>query len=145
MITPVVDYSRIPAAALLAAVGSTVMNLVVWAVGNVPGRMTIGWPEVLIMSVLGAVAGALVFAALGRWSRRPLRTFAILTLVVLLVYAFGPVGAVFAPYMEGAERFNMGTLIATEIMHLVSGAWVYLSLARRAVSTHGASAQPRVA
>ena len=42
--------------------------------------------------------------------------------------------AAYAPYMEGAAVFNMTTVVATEVMHLVSGACVYLALTRGAVA-----------
>jgi hypothetical protein len=95
--------------------------------------MTIGWLEVLLMSVLGAVAGGVALLLLGRFSRQPRRRFALLTVAVLVVYALGPISAVYAPYREGAERFNAATVVATEIMHLTSGAAVYFILARRAL------------
>jgi hypothetical protein len=34
--------------------------------------------------------------------------------------------------MEGAELFTLTTIVATEIMHIVSGAWVLWALLRLA-------------
>lgn len=132
--SPTVTPGRIPTATLVAALGSAATNVAIWFAGEALDRMTIGWEEVVIFSALGAAAGGAVFAALGRFAQRPVRRFAAVTIAVLLVYALGPVSALYAPYMEGAELFNVTTLLATEVMHLVSGAWVYLSLTRRATA-----------
>lgn len=110
------------------------MNLAIWWTGEALDRMTIGWVEVVVFSTLGAAAGGAVFAAMGRFTQRPVRRFALVTVAVLLVYALGPVSALYAPYMEGAERFNTTTLLATEAMHLVSGAWVYFALTKGATA-----------
>jgi hypothetical protein len=49
---------------------------------------------------------------------------------------FSMVGALLAaayePYMEGASLFTMTTVVATEIMHIVSGAWILWALLRLA-------------
>lgn len=125
---------RIPGATLVAALGSAAMNLAIWWAGEALDRMTIGWVEVVVFSTLGAAAGGVVFAAMGRFTRHPVRQFARLAVAVLLAYALGPVSARHAPYMEGAERFNTTTLLATEAMHLVSGAWVYVALTKGATA-----------
>ena len=119
--------------AIAAAAVSTALNALVWFPGTRLGEMVIGWREVALFSVLGAVAGGAGFAALGRWATRPLRSFFVLTVVVLVVYGVGPISAAYAPYMEGATTFNVTTVVATEVMHLVSGACVYLALTRGAV------------
>jgi hypothetical protein len=125
--------TRLPLAVALAALVSAVLNLGVWRAGEAFARMTIGWREVVLMSVLGAAAGGVSLLLLGRYSSHPRRHFARLTIAVLVLYALGPISAMYAPYREGAERFNVATVIATEIMHLASGGAVYFLLARRAL------------
>jgi hypothetical protein len=125
---------------LLAAAASTLGNVARWAVGHSVGRMTLGVTEVVLGSVIGAVAGG-AFALCGRWAKRPVRMFRLLALAVVVLYAAGPVSAAYAPYMEGAELFNMDTLIVTELMHLVSAGCVVFLLTQRAVGT--ASGTPR--
>lgn len=126
---------------LLAAAASTLGNVALWAVGHSVGRMTLGVTEVVLGSVIGAVAGGAAFALCGRWAKRPVRMFGLLALAVVVLYAAGPVSAVYEPYMEGAELFNMDTLIVTELMHLVSAGAVVFLLTQRAVGP--ASGTPR--
>jgi hypothetical protein len=121
---------RLLPATAFAAIVSVAVNLGVWGIGASVSRLTIGWPEVAVMSALGAVAGAVALQLLGRHSSRPRRHFALLTLVVVVLYALGPVSAMYAPYREGAERFNVATLLATEVMHLTSAGAVYGILTR---------------
>jgi hypothetical protein len=124
---------RLLSATVIAALVSAAVNLGVWGIGASVSRLTIGWSEVVVMSGLGALAGALALLLLGRYSSRPRRHFALLTIAVLVLYALGPVSAMYAPYREGAERFNVATLLATEVMHLTSGAAVYGILTRYAL------------
>lgn len=98
--------------------------MLVWLLGTLLGRMTIGVTEVILFSLIGAVGGAALYALLGKLTRRPLRPFFIISIMVLVVYALGPITAAQAPYMEGAELFTPTTVIATEVMHLVSGGWI---------------------
>lgn len=132
--SPTVRPARIPAATLVAAVLSALGNAALWAVAQAIGRMTIGVTEVVVASVIGAVLGGIAFAICGRFSTRPTKVFGVLTIIVVAVYAFGPVSAALAPYMEGAELFNATTVVATEVMHLLSAAAIWFSLTRLAHS-----------
>jgi hypothetical protein len=118
---PQVVYGHLAQRAVLVALGSTLGNSALWWLGEHLGGMTIGLAEVVIGSVIGVVLGTAALAVLGALTRRPRRTFVICSAVVLVLYAFGPVSAALAPYREGAALFNSTTLIATELMHLVSG------------------------
>jgi len=53
-------------------------------------------------------------------------------------YGLGPIAAAYEPYRAGAELFTLTTVVSTEIMHLVSGAWILtalLTMARARVSS----------
>lgn len=106
----------------MTALTSTVLNLLCWRVGDALGGMVIGAAEVAIGSVVGALLGGVTFACLKRFTARPKQLFNRVTIVVLVLYAFGPVSAMLASYREGAPLFNLATLLATEVMHLVNGA-----------------------
>lgn len=116
--------------AALVAVGSSLANAGVWLVGHAVGRMTIGVGEVVVGSLIGAAGAFAVFAALSRFARRPRRVFLRIAIAILVLYALGPISAFFAPYREGAETFNLVTVVATEAMHLVSGLWVMAAFTR---------------
>ncbi len=122
--------TRIASSAGLVAVASTVANALIWFVGDRLGRMTIGLVEVIIGSLVGIVGAGLVFVALNAWTRHPRRIFFRIAVGVLVLYSLGPVSAALAPYMEGAERFNVSTVLATELMHLVSGLSILAVLTR---------------
>ncbi len=111
-------------AAAIAGVGSSLTNSLIYLLGTMIGHVTVTLVEVLIFSLIGVVGGAGLYALLRRVSRRPNRLLLIIGAAVLVLYAGGPISAAQAPYMEGAERFTLATVIATEMMHLSSGAWV---------------------
>jgi hypothetical protein len=120
-------------------------NALVWGIGSGVDRMTLGLGEVVAASLVGAVAGGIAFALCGRFARRPVRAFAGLSIAVVLLYAAGPLLAASEPWMEGAELFNAATVVATQVMHLVSAAGVWFAMTRLAtvpVASHPPSPQP---
>jgi hypothetical protein len=123
-------YQKIPQLFGLATIGSVLSNTLIWLVGTLVGRMTINVTEVMIFSIVGGVCGAILAAILGKWVRQPLMLYMAISIGVVVLYAFGPIAAAQAPYMEGAERFTPTTVIATELMHIVSGAWMIGVFAR---------------
>jgi hypothetical protein len=116
-----VSFAALATRAPLVALGSSLGNAAVWGIGDAVSRMKLGLGEVVTGSVIGVVLGVAALALLGKVTRRPRRAFLIAGGIVLALYALGPVSAAFAPYREGAETFNLATVLATEIMHLVSG------------------------
>jgi hypothetical protein len=113
--------ARIATLGGLVAAASTGANALIWFVADRVGRMTIGVDEVVIGSLVGIVGASLVFCALNVWARNPRKIFFRIAIGVLIIYSLGPVSAALAPFMEGAEKFNVCTVLATELMHLVSG------------------------
>ncbi len=123
---------KIPLATFVAAAGSTVCNLGVYYGALRFGRMTIGPTETAVMSVLGAGLAGLVYWLLARFTEHAVRWFTVLAALAIGVYGVGPVAAAYEPYMEGAEVFSVTTVMATELMHIVSGVWVLWALLRLA-------------
>jgi hypothetical protein len=114
----------------LVSVASAAGNTAVWFIFRLFGPLMIGVGEVVTGSVVGVVAAAVVLAALARWTRRPRRIFVGTSIAVLVLYSLGPVSAALAPYREGAALFNLVTVLATELMHLVSGLLVLATFPR---------------
>lgn len=123
---------RIPLATLVATIGSTLCNVGVHRAAERYGRMTIGLTETIVASVIGAVLAGVVYWLLARYTEHAVRWFTVIATIVIGVYGVGPVAAAYEPYMEGAELFTLTTVVATEIMHIVSGAWVLWALLRLA-------------
>ena len=123
---------KVPMATLVAAVGSTISNVGVHYAALRYGRMTIGYTETVAASVIGAVVAGIVYWLLARYTEHAVRWFTVIATIVIGVYGLGPVAAAYEPYMEGAELFTLTTVVATEIMHIVSGAWVLWALLRLA-------------
>jgi hypothetical protein len=126
--TPPGDAPALVACASAATVVSTAGNAVIWCVGGVVGRLTIGLGDVILFSVLGVAAGLALRAVTIRFATRPARSFLWTCAGFVALYALGPLAAAIAPYREGAETFTVTTVLATEVMHLVSGLSIALAL-----------------
>ncbi len=110
------------AAAALAAIGNSVVRLITVAAIEVdPGflPLTVGAP--IVSSVVAAIGAAVVFAALVRWTTRPVRNFWIASLITFVV--------TFAPLVNIATGDNPdpgltggtpGAFGALALMHLVA-------------------------
>jgi uncharacterized membrane protein YeaQ/YmgE (transglycosylase-associated protein family) len=133
-----VVLSRIPVATAVAAIGSALCNVGVYHASLRYGRMTIGVTETVVASLIGAVVAGVVYALLGRFVRHAVRWFTVVATIAIGTYGLGPIAAAYEPYKEGAELFTLTTVVSTEIMHIVSGAWILtalLMLARVRVSS----------
>jgi hypothetical protein len=120
-ITERVAFRNIPLAAGIAALIGVVGNSIVWFIGNAINRMAFELPFVITMSVLGVVIGAILFAILGKFAKRPIRLFTIISVVFLLLYAILPISATAQQTGSPMPPFNIATVIAAEIMHIISG------------------------
>ncbi len=60
----------------------------------------------------------------------PRRIFVGVSIAVLVLYSLGHISAALAPYKEGAALFNVVTVLATELMHVVSGLLVLATFPR---------------
>ena len=120
-----VAWGRLVVVALLTAVAAVGANAVVYlvsaAVGAMPqdvvvnGRGPITLPVVAAMSAQGALAGAIIYALIGRLSRRPVRAFRVVAAVVLVLSLAGPLTIPGAP---------IPMILALELMHVVAAAVV---------------------
>lgn len=123
---------HIPRATAVATVGGTLCNVGVYYAAQRFGPLTIGLGETIVFSIVGALLAAAVYALLGRYTQHAVRWFAVTATIAIGVYGLGPIAAAYAPYKEGAPLFTMTTVVATEIMHMVSGAWILWALLRLA-------------
>lgn len=122
---------------LRAGVIAAAINTVVWFAANMVDAMKVPAPAPAIFSLLGVMVGGLIFLALSRFTPKARTIFLIVSIVFLALYAIAPIQAMQAAPMPGGESFNLATMIATQVMHLVAGAaaiWAYV-VRRRAPVT----------
>lgn len=118
-----VDYRRLlwvaPLAAILAAVANAILYFIADALGAfpasvlVPGAnqpLTVG--PIIFSSLGGTLAGAVVFAIIGRFARRPVSTFRVVAAIVLVLSFAQPF------LIPDADFGYRAWLIA---MHIVAG------------------------
>lgn len=116
-----VAYGKLPWAAPLAGLVAAVLNAVVYlvaaALGAMPqdldingqGPLTLG--PVMSLLFVPALVGGVVFALLGRFTRRPVTIFRILAAVLLVLSFVTPFSIPAAP---------VGMIVALELMHVIA-------------------------
>ncbi len=124
-----VDYGSLVQAGLLAAGGSAAVNVAVFLIGDRAGvfpktvlmrnNKPLGAGPVAAISVIAAVLATLVFATLGRFTKRPVRVFGIVGLGVFVLMLGSPFSIPKAP---------TGMIASLEVMHLLEALIVVRSL-----------------
>ncbi|MDQ3795463.1 MAG: DUF6069 family protein [Actinomycetota bacterium] len=114
-----VPAGRLLGVGVLAAIFSAVANAVVLAVASslfgpvvIPPDEAVTFGQVMAASVAGAVGAAVLFAVIGRFTRRPMRAFWGIAAVGLLL-SFLPIA------MAGVTGSSAGTLA---FMHVLAAA-----------------------
>ncbi len=111
-----------PLAAASSALATVMVRTIAVASFGIPATIEALAPlRVAGASVVGVLAGTLVLAALGRWTRHPLRLFQIIAVAVLVLYSAVP----FLALNKAPSRFpgiNAQAVWTMEVMHLVAGA-----------------------
>ena len=104
-------------AALIAAVGNSILYLACYASGIIPWNMlspgrgvSITPRLVILVSIGGALAGSVIYELIKRLSSRPVKTFRLVALVIL-VLSFG------APL--SFDTITTPLMIALDLMHIV--------------------------
>jgi len=134
-----VDYGKIWWVTLVAAGVAAVINAIIFIIGDALGAFpkTVLLPSnneplslgaVIFISIVGVIAGGIVFAVIGRFSRRPIRLFTIVALVFLVLSFSSPFSIPNAP---------AGYIIALLLMHVVAGLatiGLLTTLARRQIN-----------
>jgi hypothetical protein len=114
------SIGKIARAGLTAGAIAAVINTVIWFIGNAVDTMSIPLPATPIASLIGVAAGGVVYAVLSRITSRVNTIFTVIAVIFLILQIFAPIGAMSAP-LPGMPLFNVATVVATEIMHLVAG------------------------
>jgi Family of unknown function (DUF6069) len=119
MTAELIPADRLLRVGVLAAVFSAIVNALVLAVASslfgpvvIPPDETVTFGQVVAASVAGAVGAAVVFAAVGRFTWRPIRLFWGIAAVGLLL-SFIPIA------LAGATGSSAGTLA---LMHVLAAA-----------------------
>jgi hypothetical protein len=121
-----IAYGKLPWVALLAALTAAVANALVYfaasGLGFILQSVLVPTPSrehsltvapVVVSSVVGAIGGAVVFAIIGLFARRPVRLFRIVATVVLVLSFATPLTIPGAP---------VAMILSLEVMHVVAWA-----------------------
>ena len=84
----------------------------------------------LVFTIMGVLGAVIVYAAIGRFSRRPIRLFRAIALIVLVLSFLPDIGLLATGMVPGTTPVAVGALA---VMHIVAWAitvWMLTTLAR---------------
>lgn len=123
--------ARTALAAVAAGVANVLLRAIAIAVFDIPPEFEhLALRAVIVSTLIGVIAAALVFAVIERRARYPVRTFTIVAVVALVLSLAAPlmVGLEDPPEYPGTDAASVGTLM---VMHVVAAAIVVAALTRR--------------
>lgn len=122
------SFGTIMKTGLTAGVIAAAINTAIWIIGQVTSGMVVPIVFVIAISIIGVLIGGLIYFGLSRFlGTRTNLVFSVISIVFLIAYAFMPISAMNSEPMPGMGVFNVATVIATELMHIVAG---YLAITR---------------
>ena len=84
----------------------------------------------LMFTVMGVLGAVIVFAIVGRFSRRPIRLFRTIALIVLVLTFLPDIGLLMTGAMPGTTPVAVGTLATMHVVAWAITVWTLTTLAR---------------
>jgi hypothetical protein len=113
--------SKFVQAGLIGGVIATVINLILWFVGNAlsggamqvvtpfaPSPAGVPWPAVIISSLLPGIVAGLLYGLLARFTNKATTIFLVISLIVFIAFIYNPISA----------GQNLTTILVLEVMHV---------------------------
>ena len=126
---------RLLKASALAIVASVVANLIIRVIavsllGIGQEFPPLSWGPPIVFTIMGVLGAIIVFAIIARFSKRPIRLFRIVALVVLVLSLLPDIGLLNSNAMPGTSLASVG---ARMLMHLAAGAITIWLLTTRTI------------
>ena len=110
-----------PLTAVIAGVANVLVREVAVALGTIPSDLFIlQEPGVFISTLIQVLLGAVVFAVIIKFAKRPVRTFQIVAVVALLLSLTNPIMAANGMMPIGVT-ISTATMLSMMVMHIVAG------------------------
>src|SRR5688500_13506543 len=111
-----------PLTAVIAGIANVLVREVAVALGTIPADlMILQEAGVFISSFVQDLLGAVVFALIIKFAKRPVRTFQTVAVVALLLSLTNPIMAANGMMPIGAT-ISTATMLSMMVMHIVAGA-----------------------
>jgi hypothetical protein len=111
-----------PLTALAAALGTILVREIGVVAGVIPADVQIlQEPAVALSTIAFVLLGTLVFAAIIRFAKRPLRTWQVAAVAALILSMFNPIAAG-AGWVPVGVTLGVAAVVTMMLMHAVAGA-----------------------
>ena len=119
-----IAYGRLWWVGLLAVIASVIVNAIIVTIArglfNVPQEFPpFTFPQFTFLTVAGVAGATIVFAVVGRFAKRPIRTFTWIAVVALILSWIPDFGLLAARPFPGTTIQSVGTLM---FMHVTTAA-----------------------
>lgn len=120
----------------LAIAAASIANLIVYAVATAlfsgPSQFSYLSPQSIVVSTtVYLIFAAIVFAVIGRFAKRPIRVFRIVSVVALLLSFAGPISAAFTfPPPDTPDTITVLTLLVMHVVGAIITVGLFTTLAR---------------
>jgi hypothetical protein len=122
--------ARTALAAVAAVLANVLLRAIAIALFDIPDAFEhLALRAVIVSTLVGVVAAALVFAIVRRFARDPVRTFTIVAVVALILSLAAPLSVALQdpPEYPGTDAASVGTLM---LMHVTTAAIVIAIFSR---------------
>jgi len=111
-----------PLTGVIAGIVNVIVREIAVVLGAIPSDLFIlQEPGVFISTLIQVLLGAVVFAIIIKFAKRPVRTFQIVAVVALLLSLTNPIMAANGMMPIGAT-ISTTTMLSMMVMHIVAGA-----------------------
>jgi hypothetical protein len=130
-----VSYRRLlwvgPLAIVASVIANQIVHLLALSLFNIsPDFPPLQFGPPIMFTIMGVLGAVIVYAIVGRLSRRPIRLFRVIALIALVLSFIPDIGLLTSNMLPGTSLIAVGTLA---VMHIVAWAitvWMLTTLAR---------------
>jgi Family of unknown function (DUF6069) len=120
-----------PLAIVAAVVANQIIRILAVSLFNISPEFPPLQPgPPLMFTVMGVLGAVIVFAIVGRLSRRPIRLFRTIALIVLVLTFLPDIGLLMTGAMPGTTPVAVGTLATMHVVAWAITIWMLTTLAR---------------
>jgi hypothetical protein len=120
-----------PLAIIVAAVANQIIHVLALSLLNIsPDFPPLQPGPPIAFTVMGVLGAVIVFAIVGRLSRRPIRLFRVIALIVLILSFIPDIGLLTSGMLPGTSLIAVGTLAVMHVVAWAIAVWMLTTLAR---------------
>ena len=120
-----------PLAIVASVIANQIVRILAVSLFNIsPEFMPLQIGPPIAFTIMGVLGAVIVYAIIGRLSRRPIRLFRVIALIVLVLSFIPDIGLLMTGMIPGTSPVAVGTLASMHIVAWAITVWMLTTLAR---------------